>query len=127
MNKRERMRASNKLVRKWLLENNYDQIWFKPHGKRNDLVFTKRGNYLAQDIWNLFDGLAINSEGYLALLQMSTTQWHSKKKYEDFAKKVKGVEILNFMVTDKRKECQRINKDGTVSKIRDYKVFVREF
>lgn len=121
------MRASNKLVREWLLKNGYDEIWFKPHGKRNDLVFTQRGNYLAQDIWNLFDGIAINPDGYLALLQMSTSKWHPRKDYEKFAKKVRGVEIINFLVTDKRKECQRINKDGSTSKIRDYKVFVREF
>lgn len=117
MNKRERMRASNKMVREWLLKNGYDHIWFKPHGKRNDIVFTQKGNYLAQDIWNLFDGLAINPLGYIALLQMSTGKWHDKKQYEKFAKKIQGgLEILNFMVTNKRKECNG-----------KYKVFVREF
>lgn len=93
MNKRERMRASNRLVRQWLLENGYDQIWFKRHGKRNDYVFTKNGScYMAQDIWNLFDGIAINSQGCVSFLQMSTTQWHPRKRYEDFARKTRGVE-----------------------------------
>ena len=121
------MRASNKLVREWLLKNSYDEIWFKPHGKRNDLVFTQRGNYLAQDIWNLFDGICISRGGTVMFLQMATTKFHAKEPFQKFANKVRGIGILNFMVTDKRKECERINKDGKVSKIRDYKVFVREY
>ena len=43
MNNRQRMRASNKLAREWLIEHNYDQVWFKPHGKRNDRVYTNTG------------------------------------------------------------------------------------
>lgn len=126
MNNRQRMRESNKLVRKWLLDNGYDEIWFKPHGKRNDLVFTQRGNYLAQDIWNLFDGIC-KKDNKLIFLQMSTSNWHGERPYEEWIKKVNGVGILLFLVTQKRKECQRINKDGSVSKIRDWKVFVKEF
>jgi len=110
------MRASNKLVREWLLQNGYDHIWFKPHGKRNDYVFTQCGRYMAQDIWNLFDGIAINDTGYIAFLQMSTTQWHPKEKYKEFAARTRGVEILVFLVTNKRKECNG-----------KYKVFVRSF
>lgn len=116
MNNRERMRASNKLVREWLLEKGYDQVWFKPHGKRNDYVFTQNGKYMAQDIWNLFDGIAINQFGYVSFLQMSTNYWHAEKPFIDFAKKTRGVEILNFMVSNKRKECEG-----------KYKVFVREY
>lgn len=109
------MRESNKLVRHWLLENGYDEIWFKPHGKRNDYVFTQKGSYMAQDIWNLFDGIAILN-GVITFLQMSTTKWHKQLPYEKFAKKVTGVKILNLLVTNKLKKC-----DGK------YMVFVRTY
>ena len=127
MHNRNRMRASNLLVREWLLSNNYDEIWFKPHGKHNDYVYTPKGVYMAQDIWNLFDGIAIASNGVVTFLQMSTTHWHPKEKYEKFVKRVRGVQVKVFLVTNKRKECERINKNGKVSKIRDYKVYVREY
>ena len=115
MNNRDRMRASNKQVRKWLLDNGYDDIWFKPHGKRNDYVFTQRGSYMAQDIWNLFDGICrIGSQ--IVFLQMSTTAWHPDKLFKDFMLKTKGVKVLCFLVSNKRKGC-----DGK------YKVFLREY
>ncbi len=79
-------------------------------------MFTQKGTYMAQDIWNLFDGIAVNPQGYVVFLQMSTTQWHPKKPYEQFARMTKGVKILVFLVTNKRKECNG-----------KYKVFVREF
>ena len=109
------MRASNKLVREWLLSNNYDQIWFKPHGKRNDYVFTQKGNYMAQDIWNLFDGIAIKNE-FVVFLQMKTNSWASEKPLRDFSKKLWGVRVASFNVTNTLKDCKG-----------KYKVFVREY
>lgn len=122
MNNRERMRASNKLVRQWLLDNGYDDIWFKPHGKRNDYVFTQgrgikpiHGSYMAQDIWNLFDGICrIGSQ--IVFLQMSTNAWHPDKLFKDFMKKTSGVKVICFLVSNKRKECNG-----------KYKVFTREY
>lgn len=99
------MRASNKMVREWLLENNYDQIWFKPHGKRNDYVFTLKGNYMAQDIWNLFDGICIAPSGSVTFLQMKTNAWADDKKFRKFMKETVGCMIISFNVTNKLKEC----------------------
>ena len=115
MNNRARMRASNKLVRKWLLENGYDDIWYKPHGKRNDYVFTQRGSYMAQDIWNLFDGIC-RFGSQIVFLQMSTNAWHPDKLFKDFMKKTNGVKVLCFLVSNKRKGCNG-----------KYKVFIREY
>ena len=109
------MRASNNLVRKWLLSQGYDDIWFKPHGKRNDHVFTQHGKYMAQDIWNLFDGICRDGRKII-FLQMSTSQWHSKKPYEEFAARTKGVGVMVFLVTNKRKICKG-----------KYEVFVRKY
>ncbi len=116
MNNRQRMRASNKMVREWLLKNGYDEIWFKPHGKRNDYVFTQKGNYMAQDIWNLFDGICVHIlDGMPMFLQMKTNAWANKKDFKKFQDKCL-VRILSFNVTNKLAECKG-----------KYKVFVREY
>ena len=107
------MRDSNKLVREWLLENGYDEIWFKMHSKRNDLVFTQRGNYLATDLWNLFDGICFSSDRKIIFLQMKTNNWAKEKPLKDFVKKY-GLNIISFNVSDKLKESKG-----------KYKVYVR--
>jgi hypothetical protein len=112
MNNRERMRASNKLVREWLLENGYDNIWFKPHSARNDLVFTSKGNYLATDLYNLFDGIC--TDGGIVFLQNKTNRWATEEPLIRFSKKY-GVKILSFNVTNKLKESKK------------YKVYVRRY
>jgi hypothetical protein len=38
------------VVKKWY----YDEIWFKAHGKRNDYVFTQKGN-----IWHRIFGICL--------------------------------------------------------------------
>ena len=116
MNNRERMRASNKLVREWLLQNEYDQIWFKPHTKRTDVVFTQGGKYLATDLWNLFDGICLSTSGFIVFLQMKTNSWAKEKPLKDFVKKINGCFILSFNVTNKLKGCNG-----------KYKVFVRDY
>ncbi len=118
LNNRQRMRASNKLVREWLLSNGYDEIWFKAHGKRNDYVFTQKGNYMAQDIWNLFDGICISYDGKICFLQMKTNSWASSKEFIRFAKKTNPTlyNILSFNVNNTLAECKG-----------KYKVFVREY
>ena len=115
MNNRQRMRASNKLVREWLLENGYDEVWFKPHTARNDLVFTQKGNYLATDLWNLFDGICFNQSNMIVFLQMKTNNWAKSKPITDWIKKY-GLNVLSFNVTNKRKDCKG-----------HYKVFVRNY
>lgn len=99
------MYATNERVRKWLLENGYDQIWFKQHTKRNDLVFTQKGNYLATDLWNLFDGICFDSAGNPVYLQMKTNAWASAKDIEKFLKNHNLDKVLVFNVTNKLKAC----------------------
>ena len=110
------MRASNLEVRKWLLKNKYDSIWFKPHTKRNDLVFTQKGNYLATDLWNLFDGICISNDNRIIFLQMKTNSWAKEKPLVNFMENKVGTSIISFNVTNKLKECKG-----------HYKVFVREY
>lgn len=110
------MRASNKLVREWLLSNGYDEIWFKPHGKRNDYVFTQKGSYMSQDIWNLFDGICIDKNGFVTFLQMKTNSWAKEKPIKDCINKIRCGYALSFNVTNKLKECKN-----------HYKLFVRDY
>lgn len=115
MNNRMRMRASNKMVREWLLENGYDQIWFKAHTARNDVVFTQKGKYLATDLWNLFDGICIKNN-FIVFLQMKTNSWAKEKPINEFIRSKAGCYALSFNVSNKRAECKG-----------KYKVFVRDY
>jgi hypothetical protein len=114
MNSRERMRASNLLVRKWLLEKGYDEIWFKAHTNRSDLVFTQKGNYLATDLWNLFDGICFG-DGVVFFLQMKTNKWASSKDILNFVRS-HNVEVLSFNISNQLKESKG-----------HYKVYVRHY
>ena len=116
MHNRDRMRTSNKLVREWLLKEGYDNIWFKAHTARNDVVFTQKGSYLATDLWNLFDGICTTTSGFIVFLQMKTNSWAKEKPFEDWVKKMNGCFVLSFNVTNKLKDCKG-----------KYKVFVRDY
>ena len=105
LNNRQRMRASNKMVREWLLRENYDEIWFKPHTARNDLVFSKSGNYLATDLWNLFDGMCFSPNGLLYFLQMKTNGWAKEKPIKKFCERHPNSKVLVFNVTNKLVGC----------------------
>ena len=114
MHNRDRMRASNLLVREYLLANGYDNIWFKPHTKRNDLVFTQNGKYLATDLWNLFDGIC-TLDNHLVFLQMKTNAWPKTEPILKWIRKI-ACEVLVLNVTKNLKECNG-----------HYKVFVRHY
>ena len=105
------------MVREWLLKNGYDNIWFKAHTARNDKVFTQKGSYLATDLFNLFDGMCIDSTGsMIVFLQMKTNAWAKEKPIKDFIKKKDGCFALSFNVTNKLKDSKG-----------HYKVFVRDY
>lgn len=111
------MRASNRKVKDWLLENGYDDIWFKPHTKRTDTVYTQHGTYLATDLWNLFDGICTGGLGHgLFYLQMKTNAWAATKPILKFIKDHPQTNVIVFNVTNKLKDCNG-----------KYKVFVRAY
>ncbi len=115
LNNRQRMYVTNRMVRDWLLEKGYDQIWFKRHTKRNDIVFTQKGNYLATDLWNLFDGICLSKFGDITFLQMKTNAWAKESDLMKFIKKNKNVMVLVFNVTNKLR-----NTRGYVIRTRFY-------
>jgi len=109
------MYATNKLVREWLLQNKFDQIWFKRHTKRNDITFTQKGNYLSTDLWNLFDGICFDQYGWPVYLQMKTNAWASAKVILKFLT-THNISVMVFNVTNKLKDSKG-----------KYKVFVRRY
>lgn len=114
MNNRQRMRASNKRVTDYLLEKGYDDIWLKIHSARNDLVRTQRGNYLATDLWNLFDGICFGGN-IPFFIQIKTNSWAAAKPIKSFLIN-HNISVIVFNVTNKPKKCKG-----------KYKVFSREY
>ena len=84
MNPRQRMRFSNRKAVEWLLENVYDEVWLKPHVRRQDLVYTRGEWYRALDLWNLFDGICFNPDGEAVYLQIKTNAWAKEQDIIDF-------------------------------------------
>jgi hypothetical protein len=98
MNPRARMRFSNRKAVLWLLKNNYDEIWLKPHTRRHDLVYTRGEWYRALDLWNLFDGICFDENDNIILLQIKTNAWAKAKPLEDFVKTHKNIRVLSMNV-----------------------------
>lgn len=96
-NPRDRMRLSNTRVRKWLLYHKFDQIFFKMHIRKQDTIFTQKGNYKALDLWNLFDGICFDENNRIAFFQVKTNAWAKEKPMLEFHKKY-GLQILSFNV-----------------------------
>ncbi len=98
MNSRQRMRASNRKAVMWLLKNNYDEIWLKPHVRRADLVYTRGEWYRALDLWNLFDGICFDSDNNLVFIQIKTNSWAKEPPLKTFAETHKNIKILSINV-----------------------------
>ena len=100
MNPRQRMRASNKLVREFLLKSGHDQIWFKAHTKFHDTIYTQDGKYNALDLWNLFDGICFDRYNQIVFLQMKTNGWAKDQPLLDFVEKYDHCRILSINVNN---------------------------
>lgn len=98
LNTRQRMRYSNKKAREWMLKNGMDDIWFKAHGKRHDLVYSRTGNYRCLDLWNLFDGICI-FDGRPVFFQVKTNAWANSIRLIQWVKThMMGVYVLSINV-----------------------------
>lgn len=81
------MYNTNRIAREYLLKNGYDQIWFKKHTRRKDIVWTQNGRYLATDLWNLFDGMCFTNDRHLVFFQVKTNAWPKTEEYNTFIQK----------------------------------------
>ena len=98
------MRFSNRKAVLWLLNNDYDEIWLKPHIRRSDLVYTVGEWYRALDLWNLFDGICFNNDGDIVMLQIKTNAWASAKPINDWLKNKNNLIVLVINVKGKGKK-----------------------
>ena len=104
MNPRERMRQSNRKAVMWLLKNNYDEIWLKPHTRRADLVYTRGEWYRALDLWNLFDGICFDDNDNVVFIQIKTNAWAPEKPLISFANTHKSVRVMSINVKQNKEK-----------------------
>ncbi len=109
MNRRERMRASNKTARKYMLEvMGASHVYFKEHTKRKSWFFNlnsdgKETYYLCTDFFNLFDGLCF-IDGSLCFFQVKTNQ--SWPKFDNFLADKHGFGVFAINVLPKKRQLK---------------------
>src|ERR1044072_3476649 len=82
-----------------MFEHGFTYVYFHPHPPRNrlDLIFIDRNTKVhAKDLFNLFDGMAIDPNGDVVFFQVKTNSWDGFKEITEFTqgKKVKAM-LLN--------------------------------
>jgi len=101
MHVRARMRYSNKMAIKWMLKKGFDQIWLKRHVRRHDFHYTQNGNYVALDLWNLFDGICWY-QGHTVYIQIKTNGWADEKAIMDWLQD-KAANTIVLVINVRRK------------------------
>ena len=107
---RDLMRDNNTLAREWMIKQGYTHIWLKQHTKHLDTVwdhdaspeenFPQIVKYQTQDIWNLFDGLAIHANGTVTFLAIGVA-FKKIDQLEKFLEGKKGIHVLMIRVNRK--------------------------
>ncbi len=102
MNNRNRMYASNKKAREYILkEMKGTEVYFKEHTRRKSKFYNLDGYYKATDFFNLFDGLCFH-DGSLCFFQIKTNAWPSTKRFNEFLHNKHGFGVFAINVrTDK--------------------------
>lgn len=109
------MRESNKKAVEFLLANNYDEIYLKPHRdirKKNNVeyIHTQNGNYQIMDFYNRFDGFCYNKKGEFVWLQIKTDRWANAVEIGSFFTDKKGIVlILNVRKPTKTHKTYRVD------------------
>ena len=104
------MRYSNKLAVKWLLAHDFDEIWLKRHTKRHDIHYTQKGNYVALDLWKLFDGITIDKTGKCVFLQLNTFAWPSDNILSAWLMIKTGISVMAINVKRVKKKWVVFNR-----------------
>jgi len=107
--KRQKMVDNNTLAREWMMKQGFTQIWLKQHTMHLDYVWSHNASpdenilhiekYAAQDIWNLFDGLAIK-DGTVWFLAIGVV-FKKVKELEQFLEDKKGMCVIMIRVNKK--------------------------
>ncbi|GEM_PF-5555103 len=89
MNKRKQMLTSNSKALEYLLSNDFDQIYLKPHRDtrkkfNHEFIHTKEGKYQITDFFNLFDGFCYDVSGLFYWIQIKTDNWANENEIKKF-------------------------------------------
>lgn len=96
------MRDSNRHATAELQRQGYDEILWFPHTRHGNLHYSKkRGNYRGIDLWNMWDGECINSDGEAVHLAVKTNRWDSAKKINAWLQDKKNFKVLAINVKTK--------------------------
>ena len=108
--KRDTMRDNNTLSREWLIKKGYTQIWLKQHNRHLDQVWDHNSapegediqvlKYMAQDMFNLFDGICFDSNGSLTFLAIGIA-FKKIPQLETFLKGKQGFDVLMIKINRK--------------------------
>lgn len=104
------MRSSNSFAIGELQKMGYDHIWLKRHTRFGDYHYSKDGNYYGIDLWNMWDGICINSDGEAVYLAIKTNRWDSAKKIRKWLENKKNFKVLSINVETKGIKKMRIRK-----------------
>lgn len=110
MHVRARMRSSNQKAVKYLLENNYENIWLKSHTRRKDTTYQKDHNTKDLDLYGLLDGLCSKNRQIYGL-QIKTNKWPPEKEFIEFQEKQINIPILLINVYQKGKRWYVAHKE----------------
>lgn len=106
------MYASNRRAKEFLFDSyDCDEVWFKPHTKRKDRVFTKNSMYKATDLFNLFDGIAIAQNFGVIFFQVKTNAWPSTEELNDFVSKYPELRIIALNVRKKKNSWEVFSRE----------------
>ncbi len=107
MNNRQRMYASNKKAREYILKEMHGtEVYFKEHLRRKSKFYYNSGYYLATDFFNLYDGLCFH-DGSLCFFQVKTNAWPNRKRIDEFLQSKHGFGVFAINVrTDKKPTIQ---------------------
>ena len=114
MNNRQRMNNSRHIAVEELISRRYNDIWFKSSTNKTDTIYTQDKRYLANSLWNLFDGICfVNNR--TCYIKINTNKWPDEKPIKQFLK-THYIHVIAINVTNRLKDC-----DGK------FKAFVREY
>ena len=106
------MYDTNRRVRQYLLdEEKCTDVWMKKHTRRLDKTYTQNGFYFSRDLFNLFDGVALNNS--IVLFQARTTNFpygDEAKQFNEFAVKYPEVHVAAYVARKIKNKIQVLKR-----------------
>ena len=106
---RQKMYDTNRRVRNYLLqEEKCTDVWMKKHTRRLDRTYTPDHFYHSRDLFNLFDGIALNQN--VIFFQAKTTNFPKTQIMNYFASRYPGVVVAAYVSRKIKNRIQIIKR-----------------